>query len=355
MKLSSKFRAAALPALIAFLAGERAQSADMPRYDHIFVIIEENHSATEIFASPDAPTINRLASQYGLAKSFYAEAHPSEPNYVALTGGDTFGIGDDDAYYCKPHVHRYGCDHSDEEGYVDHTVAAPSLAAQLARHGISWKGYFESIPQPGSDAYRWPSPATPVAGLPNSLYAVKHNGLMTFKDVQADPKRAEKIVGIDQLFKDIDTDKLPAYAQIVPNQCDDMHGLHGDNVLPDCQSHAGLISRADKYLALLMGKLMRSSAWKGAGNMAIVITFDEDDDRVGGPTGCCGTPDGGGLIPTVVVTNHGPHGLVDTTPYNHYSLLRTTERALGLTEFLGHAADKSAGVVEMTPLFAVKK
>jgi phospholipase C len=341
--------------LLSFAAPASASAGTMPRYDHIFVIIEENHSAKEIFGSADAPVINRLAAQYGLAKSFYAEAHPSEPNYVALVGGDTFGISDDDAYYCKAGVHKYGCDHSGEEGYVDHTVTAPSLASQLTRHGLSWKGYFESIPVPGSDAYRWPSPATPVASLPNALYAVKHNGFMTFKDVQDDPKRSAKIVGIDAFLHDVDMGELPTYAQIVPNQCDDMHGLHGDNVLPDCQSHAGLIARADKYVAMLTGKLMSSSAWKGQGNMAIVITFDEDDDRAGGPTGCCGTPDGGGLIPTIVITNHGPRGLVDSTPYNHYSLLRTTEAAFGLNEYLGHAADKGAGVVEMAPLFAIKK
>jgi hypothetical protein len=48
-----------------------------------------------------------------------------------------------------------------------------------------------------------------------------------------------------------------------------------------------------------------------------------------------------------------PATRVDDTPYNHYSLLRTTEEALGIDEFLGHANDQTLGVKAMTPLFAV--
>ena len=68
-----------------------------------------------------------------------------------------------------------------------------------------------------------------------------------------------------------------------------------------------------------------------------MITFDEDDHSTEGPQGCCGYDPkspanfGGGIIPTIVITNHGPHSLVDPTPYNHYSLLRTLEDAFGST------------------------
>ena len=72
------------------------------------------------------------------------------------------------------------------------------------------------------------------------------------------------------------------------------------------------------------------------------------------------TPDapsnfGGGHIPTIVITNHGPRGVSDDTAYNHYSLLRTLEDAFGLRAHLGHAADEAKGVVSMTPLFATVK
>jgi phosphatidylinositol-3-phosphatase len=101
--------------------------------------------------------------------------------------------------------------------------------------------------------------------------------------------------------------------------------------------------------------------WSAPENTAIVITFDENDkDERGGPDqGCCGNDSkslayaGGGRIPTVVITNHGPRGVIDATPYNHYSLLRTTESAFGSSEYLGHAADQDGGVKVMSLLFAV--
>jgi arylsulfatase A-like enzyme len=106
---------------------------------------------------------------------------------------------------------------------------------------------------------------------------------------------------------------------------------------------------------------MDSPLWRAGDNSAIVITFDENekDERQGGDQGCCGSDpakagnSGGGRIPTVVITNHGPRGVVDDRPHNHYSLLRTIEAAFGIEEYLGHAADEHNGVITMTPLFAV--
>ncbi len=107
-----KFFAAALVAIAtaAAFAGVPAAQLDqtIPHYAHIFVIIEENKDYAQIMSAAHAPHIAALAKEYGVATRFYAEAHPSEPNYIALVGGDTFGIRDDDAYYCT----------SEDEGYL---------------------------------------------------------------------------------------------------------------------------------------------------------------------------------------------------------------------------------------------
>ena len=96
---------------------------------------------------------------------------------------------------------------------------------------------------------------------------------------------------------------------------------------------------------------MHSRVWSAPTNSAIVITFDENGkaERNAGPQGCCGYDPksaanfGGGRIPTIVITNHGVRGVTDATPYNHYSLLRTTETAFGIEEHLRHAANTAAG------------
>jgi phospholipase C len=340
-------------------------AAKIPRYEHIFVIIEENKSYSEIIGEHSIATnINAFAEQYGQATQFYAEVHPSEGNYVAMLGGDTFGIHDDDAYYCKPGLQDRFCPKAGKEGYVDHTVSTVSLADQLESHGLTWKAYMESIPDPGSDAARWPTRDKPVPGLPPELYAVKHNGFMTFKRVQDDPQRAQKIVGFDVLEHDLASGELPSYAHIVPNQCNDMHGREGPDAPADCTKANGgadLIRRGDRMAGKLVNEIMQSRVWASAGNVAIVITFDENGkaERDAPVQGCCGWDPrsaanfGGGRIPTIVITNHGVRGVRDATPYNHYSLLRTTEDAFGIDEHLRNAGNTAAGVQDMTPLFRV--
>src|SRR5215831_17648540 len=107
---------AAVPAA----GADGAQS--VPHYDHIFLIVEENHGFADVIGNPAAPNLNALAGRFGLATQYFGLSHPSEPNYVALMGGNTFGIASDDPYYINK-------------------VAKPSLAGQLDHAGISWKAY----------------------------------------------------------------------------------------------------------------------------------------------------------------------------------------------------------------------
>ena len=358
--------------LVGLAAGSSAAThpvagATMPRYAHILVIVAEN-KGYELIIGPGtaAPNINRLAQQYGVASQFFAEVHPSEGNYIAMLAGDTFGIHDDDAFYCKPHMRDTWCSKSQRTDYVDHTLTARSLMDQLQARGLTWKGYMESLPEPGSLAVRWPTADKPVAGVPAQLYAAKHNGFLNFRNVQQDPARAAKIVDFSVLYRDLSRGEMPNFAHIVPNQCNDMHGRDaGPNVPADCRKSdpPGLVARGDRAIGELVRRIMDSPLWRAADNSAIVITFDENDkdERQGGDQGCCGSDratagnSGGGQIPTVVIANHGPRGVVDDRPYNHYSLLRTIEAAFGIEEYLGRAADERNGVVTMTPLFAVKR
>jgi hypothetical protein len=337
----------------------------VPRYEHIFVIVEENKDYGQVIDNEVAPNLSRLAAQYGLATNFYGEAHPSQGNYIAMLAGDTFGIHDNDAYYCRPLKVDPFCPNSARADYVDHTLSARSLADQLEAKGLTWKAYMESLPQPGSLIPRWPSAAHPVAGLPNELYAAKHNGFVLFRHVQNDPRLGQKLVSFTELEHDLATGELPNYAEIVPNQCNDMHGRDASPATPvDCDkaNMAALITRGDRVVGELTHKIMASKIWLAPENSAIVITFDEGskDESQGADLGCCGyqpgnaANSGGGRIPTIVITNHGPRHVVDPTPYNHYSLLRTTEDAFGIQEHLRHAGDEAQGVVPMTPLFATR-
>ncbi len=364
------FAAACLAALTSARAAAAPARPAMPHYDHIFVIIEENRGFEQIMDHPQwTPAIRKLAAEYGLASQFYAEVHSSEGNYIAMLGGDTFGIHDDDAFYCKAGMKDEFCERTDAPHYADHDLSAKSLMDQLAEKGLTWKAYMEDIPSPGSLVPRWPTREHPVKGRPNELYAAKHNGFVSFRTVNTEPYTAlrQHLVGFPQLYADLESGNVPNYAHIVPNQCNDMHGMgdyNGPDVPPDCnedKNTAGLIRRGDAEIGMLVDRITHAGFWRARGNSAIVITFDENDSgaRKSGRQVCCGyDPEspanfGGGHVATIVITNHGPRRIVDPTPYNHYSLLRTTEAAFGIDRYLGHAADTDKGVVTMTPLFAI--
>lgn len=293
--------------------------AAMPRYDHIFLIVDENKTYEQIVDAKAAPGITKLAHRYGLATRYFAVTHPSQPNYVAIVGGSTHGIRDD----------------------AHHVVDAPNLATQLQGAHLSWKDYLESIPQPGSLAdYAGP-------------YAAKHSGFVQYASVRNDPNRAQHLVGFDVLERDLRAGRVPNFAMIAPNLCNDMHG---QAKLFGAKCFADLIETGDGEIVKLVGEIQSSPVWREKGNVAVVLTWDEDD--AGSTAGCCGNDAsdpanrGGGHVATIVITNHGRRGVVDAAPYSHYSLLRTIEDGLGIRTHLGRAA--APGVHDMTPLFAVR-
>jgi phospholipase C len=343
--------------VLAFLASSALNSfagradlgdSQIPRYKYIFVIMEENKDYGQIIGSGDAPVITQFARHYGAATRFYAESHPSEPNYIALVGGYTYGIRDDDAYYCVPRDTRPLCPHSRAPGYVNHTINQPSLATQLENSGLTWKNYNESLPQRGSLVVDAPG-----------YYASKHSGFINFLSVQRDPQRATHLVGFNDLSADLRAGTAPNVSLIIPNLCNEMHGAGEPGTPEDCayDHRSKLIWRGDRNVQKLVSEIMASPIWKGPSNAAIVVTFDEDDHY--SRKGCCGTDPrdpanaGGGHIAAVVITNHGPRGVSDDTPYSHYSLLRTIEDAFGIHQYLRRAG--APGVRPMLPLFRVRK
>lgn len=176
---------------------------------------------------------------------------------------------------------------------------------------------------------------------PSSLYASKHNGFLNFTGVQSSPAEMQKLVPIEQLTTDLAGDHVPSFSFIVPDQCHDMHGT------TSCPDATANVKVADAYLAQLVKAITTSRAWQ-ASQSAIVITWDEGGDTAG----CCDANPGGGQIYTAVVTNHGPRGLVYSTPSNHYSMLAALQQVFRLG-CLQHTCD-TANVVPATPLFVTE-
>jgi len=172
-------------------------------YDHIFVIVEENHGYTDVIGNPAAPNLNALASQYGSATNYFAVAHPSEPNYVALLGGSTFNVNSDNAYYVQQ-------------------VAAPSLISELDHAHVSWKAYLQSVPHPGYEGICYPASCN---GAPDKdpLYVSKHDGIQNFT-TSLNPADWSRQVPIGQLGADLSSGRVPAFSWVIPDECHDQHG-----------------------------------------------------------------------------------------------------------------------------------
>ena len=318
----------------------------IPRYQHIVEIMMENTSYGTIIGNSNAPNINALASQYGLATNYWGVTHPSEPNYVANIGGDFFGIQDDNQFYCTPAL--ASTDPNCAGTTVDHTVNSQSLADQLTARGMTWKGYFQSLPPtppPGQLVVTGPNANGPYTfKYPNNtvaLYASKHNPFLNFTGTQGS---IANMVPDTQLGTDLANNSLPNFSLVVPDQCHDMHGTG------TCSDENSLISTGDTYVDNTVAAITASKSWQ-QGRNAIVVTWDEDDFSDHGlpGTGCCGADPGGGHVVTIVITNKANHyPITDGTAYNHYSLLGSYEAAFGLPP-LAHAGD--AVVPPMTPLF----
>ena len=300
------------------IVGSSVSAATFPQYDHVFLIIMENQSLTSLIDNPAAPELNALASDYGLATNYTGVGDPSEPNYVGMLAGSTFGLSDDNPYF-----------------WPGHTQNAANLLSQLDSAGKSWKGYLGGLPYAGYQGYCYPEKCL---GIPDSdpLYASKHNGIVNFANLH-NPTDMAKMTPISQLSADLAAGTSPNFSYIVPDMCHDMHGAPpfcADSGNGKSIEDTWLTATGDAYVGQLVRQIQSSSVWSN-GNTAIVITFDEGSSATS-------------KTANIVVTNHGPRGVTDNTAYNHYNLLASLQQTFGVGCLLA-----SCSATPMTPLFQI--
>lgn len=244
-----------------------------PVVTKLLVFVVENHSLDEMRGQ--MPFVSGLARRFGYASHYAAVSHPSLPNYLAMAGGDTFGVTDD-------------------AGPASHALHGATVFGQALAHGRTAKVYAEAMP--GTCATTEADP-----------YAVKHNAWAYFVDERAACRRYD--VPLDALPADVGAGRLPEAGLVVPDLCHDAH---------DCT-----LAVADGWLRDQVGRVMSGPDWR-SGHLAIVVTADEDDHSQGN------------LVLTLVA-HPSLHGVVVDTPLTHYSLTRMYDEVLG-ADPLRHAA-----------------
>jgi phosphatidylinositol-3-phosphatase len=247
----------------------------IPAFDHVVVVVEENHAFQQVIGSPDAPYINSLARdpKGALFTQSFGITHPSQPNYLYLFSGSNQGVLDN----ATPAT----------------TFTAPNLAAALLKKGLKFTGYSESLPFAG------------FTGTSDGAYFRKHSPWVNWQGTG----RNTLSIKVNQPFSAFPTNfkKLPTVSFVIPNQLNDMHD--------------GTVAAADTWLRQNLDSYVR---WAKKHNSLLILTTDEDDYG------------GNNQIATLFIgakVKHGEYG----ERIDHLNVLRTLEDMFHLPR-LGNSA-----------------
>jgi phosphatidylinositol-3-phosphatase len=219
---NSRFCAALLITAAAVCGTAPAMAkGQVPTPAHVIIVMEENHSYSEIIGNSDAPYINSLAQSGALFTQSFALTHPSQPNYLDLFSGSDQGVDSDDCPQSFTNI-------ANEE-------------SELIAKKLSFRGYSEELPKKGSEVCNW------------NEYARKHVPWTNFNN---DPGK------YSLPFTSFPTDysKLPTVSWVIPDLLDDMHD--------------GTIAEGDTWLKTYMANY---ATWAASNNSLLIVTWDEDD------------------------------------------------------------------------------
>jgi hypothetical protein len=258
---------------------------DIPQYDHVIIVMEENHAYHEIIGSDNAPYINQLAKNGVLFTNSYAIGHPSQPNYLALFSGSTQGVTGDDCLQGKTPFNT------------------PNLGEALIDKKFTFKGYAQDMPKAGFLDCTYQSSSYTIG----HLYARKHCPWVNWLGAGVNTIPVTCSVPMTDFPKDFT--KLPTLAFVVPDMDHDMHniGISGDD---------NAIRRGDAWLK---ANIAEYADWAKKHNSLLIITWDEDDSSSKNKN----------KIATIFYGAKLLGGKYDF-PVNHYNLLHTLESMYGL-------------------------
>ena len=285
----------------------RSNKSQIPLFTNVFVILMENTTLATLETGVNggkAPNLKTWQGQYATGADYHGVAHPSLPNYIALTSGDTQGIGCD----CGAAPGNGTC-----HPFLDvcltcscNQAVTGHLADQLEAANKTWKDFGEDM-------------GTPCNFTDSGNYVARHNPFVYYNNVQTNSARCKAHV-VD--YKTFDPNNADTFNFIAPNLVDDMHN-------PDPPDSTN-IPNGDAWLGKNVPPILASSAYKNGG--LLVIVWDEDDGS-GGIGGTTDDPVGIWVFSPFAKSG----GFVAKSKYDHYSLLATFEDGLDLGR-IGKAA-----------------
>jgi hypothetical protein len=323
---------------------------------HVFVIVLENENYEASYEDNDNPWLGRKLQHRGaLLTKYYAIGHVSLDNYIAMMSGQApnSATSSDCLRYVdftpSPAV-------MDSDGQaVGNGCVFPSnvktLVNQLQAQGLSWRGYMDDMGnnpdrepprcgRPGPSSGSGTQDGTQSATAKDQ-YAARHNPFVYFHSVidsGACKKRVRPLTALSHDLKRRSTTRN--FSFITPNLCNDGHDEPCVGRDATGSKAGGLVSM-DHFLSVWVPRIQKSPAFQRDG--LLIITTDEAETQ-DDASACCGERPGpndpmpgihgpgGGRIGTILLGRCITPGARVSTPYNHYSLLRSLEDLFGITK-----------------------
>lgn len=258
------------------------------------LIVLENEDASVVESDPYIDSLSRSGTAL---LEYFAVAHPSYPNYLALISGRTF-IGNDTATRHDSLAYNAG-----DFGDAQLLINAPTIVDRLRSKGMTWDAFAEDYP----DSSIAPTSCDFRRNLRH--YSRKHFPFLSFREFHTQPSLCAHVRNLKWLNKD----SLAAYTFIAPNMIHDGHDAPLDTAVTWLRG----------FLTPLLADpaAMRSTV--------ITVTFDESANSVGDRLH--GRPN---RVFALLIGGPVKAGAKSDSIYSHYSMLRTVEANFGLSPSL---------------------
>lgn len=231
----------------------------------VLVIVEENHGLTASRAG--MPYLASLGNKYAYGTQFFATTHPSLPNYLAIAGGDSFGVSTNSEPVPSPKVGQNS-----------------SVFGQGIGKGKTAKVYNESMI--GNCSSVW-----------QGGYVTKHNPWPYFGKERTLCRQFD--IPATTFLANAAASTLPNAGMLIPNLSNDAHN--------------GTLAKADSWLKARLPTVLASSDFT-SGRLTVIVTFDEDSNNQ--------------IFTVVMNAGMTKHGAI-ATRLNHYAITGYYEHVLG--------------------------
>jgi len=276
----------------------------------LVVIVMENKGLNDTYGSHcpgNCTYITKLANEHGLAENYSSVGHPSLPNYLTLTSGGNYDRPPFDTD-CYPENQTTGC-----------YVSTHDIVDSIEISGRTWRAYMEDYAGGCKLSHT------------SNYYVNNHNPFVYYTDIYRNATRCGRIVDANpgengflalptQLLADLNSTATASnYMWLTPNLCDDGHTL--------CPPLNNTVSQANLYLSLLVPKILSSPIFMTQ-NAALFITWDESSTK------------SKNIVTAIWAGPAAKPSYKSTTPYDHYSAIKTVEVAWGLPSL--YSTDQAA-------------